>query len=126
MKVGRDEAARVWARLKRRGKLRPLAEMLAVLKRQKEGEAWQREEGRFIPLADAYLRKFRFQDESAAAREPPPPPPPEITLQNARKFAVRDCPECGGKGVLADKFKLRGKEVVGQKVCKCTEKGRGP
>jgi hypothetical protein len=126
MRIGKDKAGRVWKRLKHRGRLRPLPEMLAVLRHQKESEAWQREEGRFIPLAEHYLSKTRFLDESIAAREPPPPPPPEITLQNAQKFAARDCPECGGKGVLPDKFKLRGKEVVGQKVCQCTEKMRGP
>jgi hypothetical protein len=109
MKVGKEVAARDWGRLKRRGKLRPLADMLAVLRRQKESEAWQREEGRFIPLASAYLRKFRFQDESAAAREPP-----------------KRCRGCRGTGLRKAK---PGEDGIGGQVrCECRgrEEARGP
>jgi 5-methylcytosine-specific restriction endonuclease McrA len=112
MRIGKEVAARDWGRLKRRGKLRPLAEMLAVLRRQVESEAWQREEGRFIPLASAYLRKFRFQDESAAAREPPPEP----------------CFKCSGSGF---RRALKGEIEDGQEgtvrcECKADQEERGP
>jgi hypothetical protein len=100
MRKGQGKALLVWKRLRRRGQLPPLAEMLRVLKAQRRSEAWEREEGRFIPLPENYLAKRRFQDESAPTREPP-----------------EACKACRGSGFRRAR---RGEEAIdGQVLCEC-------
>jgi hypothetical protein len=109
MRKDQEAAKREWRRQKRRGKLPPLPVMLATLRAQKGSEAWQKEEGRFIPLPENYLAKGRWQDESVQIREPTP-----------------GCRECRGSGYRRAR---PGEAAVGGQVrcgCKAEAEVRGP
>ena len=95
-------AEKVWKRLARQGKLRPLEEMLAVLAAQKRSEEWQREGGRFIPLPHRYLADGGFLDESVRVREPP-----------------AGCAKCGGSGFR--KARAGEESIGGRRVCECRD-----
>lgn len=41
----------------------PIDVLLAAIERQKRSEQWQREGGRFIPLASTWLNQGRWEDE---------------------------------------------------------------
>jgi hypothetical protein len=125
--VGWLGAEKVWKRLAKQGKLKPLDEMLAVLAAQKRSEEWQRKGGRFIPRPEKYLESGGFLDESVErSREPPAVVKRLVTPENAHEFARLDCPICGGKGRRLEKVQIRGKDVEGLCQCECTQEARGP
>lgn len=68
-KVGKDAAWRAWA--KRNGTRPPVADIIAAVESQKQGEQWQRDGGQYIPNPATWLNQGRWADEGTEATTGP-------------------------------------------------------
>lgn len=85
-KQAKARAEKEWRATK--AKRPPLAAMIATLEAQKASDEWNREDGRFVPLPDAYLKAGRWADQVAiyvppANSEPLGRPAAEMPLLSA-------------------------------------------
>lgn len=60
-KVGKDAARKAFAKRKPTREL--LDQMLAAIEKQKKGDQWQRERGKYIPHPTTWLNQGRWEDE---------------------------------------------------------------
>ncbi len=80
-----------------------------VLRAQKEGPDWQKDDGEYIPSPLVYLNQLRFLDESITIRSLIEPSVPdsgrfEDDYDESDPYLVPDpkCPECRGGGLARD------------------------
>jgi hypothetical protein len=62
-------ARTAWSNLRRNGKLPPLEQLLASIKRFAGSDGWQREDGRFIPQMSNWLKGHRWLDPLSPEEE---------------------------------------------------------
>jgi hypothetical protein len=62
-RVAKGAALRAWNSAKKRGIIPPIEKILEVLKKQKNSEQWQKDNGKFIPHPATWLNQQRWDDE---------------------------------------------------------------
>ena len=73
---GKAQAQKAWAKLK--PDLPTCRLMAAALESDKQSDEWQRENGRYIPMASTWLNGRRWEDEPAGPEDPGPKPTEEV------------------------------------------------
>lgn len=72
-KVSKGKALEVWQELNPTAKT--VEKILQAVEAQKNCEQWQKENGRYIPYPENYLRGRRWEDETSVTASPVPPVP---------------------------------------------------
>ena len=71
-KDAKSKAKEAWAKLERMGEVDPerMGAILAAVAAHKRTEQWQREDGRYVPMAATWLNQRRWEDEIQQAVRP--------------------------------------------------------
>ena len=62
-KRGKQQAQKTWEKLRKKGQLPPVGEIIAAVKAHCETPEWQEREGKFIPYPSTWLNGGRWEDE---------------------------------------------------------------
>lgn len=114
-KVGKQDAAKAWGKIKPGADL--LQAMLDAITAQKEGADWRREDGEFIPHPATWLRGGRWLDEVRPYTPPPIKLPPgwwESKEGMAAAGAMLNPPLKPRQGEYPKEFAARIRVALGQ------------